>query len=49
MNKRRLAIVVIVIGVAAIAGTTATYALAQTKAGKRSFLFPSFVIYRCKT
>lgn len=33
MNKRRLATVVIVIGVAAIAGTTATYALAQTKAG----------------
>jgi len=33
MNKRRLATIVIVIGVAAIAGTTATYALAQTKAG----------------
>ncbi len=33
MNKRRLAKVVIVLGVAAIAGTTATYALAQTKAG----------------
>ena len=33
MSKRRLATIVIVIGVAAIAGTTATYALAQTKAG----------------
>ena len=33
MNRRRLATIVIVIGVAAIAGTTATYALAQTKAG----------------
>ncbi len=33
MNIRRLATGVIVIGVAAIAGTTATYALAQTKAG----------------
>ena len=33
MNKRRLATGVIVISVAAIAGTTATYALAQTKAG----------------
>ncbi len=33
MNKRRLATIVIVIGVAAIAGTTATYALAQAKAG----------------
>ena len=33
MNKRRLATIVIVIGAAAIAGTTATYALAQTKAG----------------
>ena len=33
MNKRRLATIVIVIGVAAIAGTTATYALAQARAG----------------
>jgi len=33
MSKRRLATIVIVIGVAAIAGTTATYALAQTKVG----------------
>ncbi|MHA2315983.1 MAG: hypothetical protein ACXACF_12045 [Candidatus Hermodarchaeia archaeon] len=33
MNKRRLATVVIVIGVAAIACTTATYALAQTTTG----------------
>lgn len=33
MNKRRLATIVIFIGVAAIACTTATYALAQTKAG----------------
>ncbi|MFH1882112.1 MAG: heavy metal-binding domain-containing protein [Planctomycetota bacterium] len=33
MSKRRLATIVIVIGAAAIAGTTATYALAQTKAG----------------
>ncbi len=33
MSKRRLATIVIVIGVAAIAGTTATYALTQAKAG----------------
>lgn len=33
MNKRRLATIVIVIGVAAIACTTAAYALAQTEAG----------------
>ncbi len=33
MNKRRLATVVIVIGAAAIAGSTATYALALAKAG----------------
>ncbi len=33
MNKRRLATIVIVIGIAAIAGTTATYALAQARAG----------------
>ncbi len=33
MSKRRLATIVIVIGVAVIAGTTATYALAQTKDG----------------
>jgi hypothetical protein len=33
MNRKRLATVVIVIGVAAIAGTTATYALAQTRTG----------------
>ncbi len=33
MNKRRLATIVIVIGIAAIAGTTATYALAQARVG----------------
>ncbi len=33
MNRRRLVKVVVVIGIAAIAGTTATYALAQTKTG----------------
>lgn len=33
MSKRKLATIVIVIGIAAIGGTTATYALAQTMAG----------------
>ncbi len=33
MNKRRLATIVIVIGIAAIVGTTATYALAEARAG----------------
>ncbi len=33
MNKRRSATIVIVIGIAAIAGTTATYALAEARAG----------------
>ncbi|MCH8120716.1 MAG: hypothetical protein IIC00_13450 [Planctomycetes bacterium] len=36
MNKRRLATIVIVIGAVAIAGTTATYALAQARAGTLS-------------